>query len=151
LFNRGKFGRVEMAIADGKAVSEAMLGTLRDIVGPANLRAGETLLAVDPGWHPDNLKAGLMVSPATVKEVVAVVTFCRDRGIVIVPQGGRTGLVGGGISVPGEIVLSTARLNRIARLDPTERVAVVEAGVTLATLQGAALVHGLEPGIDLPS
>jgi FAD/FMN-containing dehydrogenase len=140
-----------MAIADGKAVSEAMLGTLRDIVGPANLRTGETLLAVDPGWHPDNLKAGLMVSPATVEEVVAVVTFCRDRGIVIVPQGGRTGLVGGGISVPGEIVLSTARLNRIARLDPTERVAVVEAGVTLATLQGAALVHGLEPGIDLPS
>ncbi|QQF06751.1 FAD-binding oxidoreductase [Sinorhizobium meliloti] len=66
-------------------------------------------------------------------------------------HGGRTGLVGGGISRPGELVLSTARLNRILFLSPVENVAVVEAGVTLQSLQQAAADHGLEPGIDLPS
>ena len=42
-------------------------------------------------------------------------------------------------------------MNRIERLDPIERVAVVEAGITLEALQAAALEHRLEPGIDLAS
>src|SRR5437016_3050872 len=71
------------------------------------------------------------------------------HGISIVPQGGRTGLVGGAISQPGEIILSLRRMNRIERLDPVERVAVVGAGVTLEELQMAAAAHRLEPGIDL--
>jgi FAD/FMN-containing dehydrogenase len=65
------------------------------------------------------------------------------------PRGGRTGLVGGNVSGPGQVVLSLARMNRIERIDTAERVAVVEAGVALETLQTAASVHGLEPAIDL--
>ncbi len=93
--------------------------------------------------------AGVVVSPRSTAEVAEVVRIAARHGVPIVPQGGRTGLVGGSISHPGEIILSSARMNRIERLDGIERVAVVEAGVTLETLQVAAAERGLEPGIDL--
>jgi len=124
---------------------------LEAIVGPKGLRRGEEVDLLDTGWHPDNLRARLLVAPATTDEVAAVVRLASARGAAIVPQGGRTGLVGATRTVPEEIILATSRLDRIVRLDPFERVAVVEAGVTLEALQKAAAEHGLEPGIDLPS
>ena len=42
-------------------------------------------------------------------------------------------------------------MNRVVRVEPRERVAVVEAGVTLQSLIDAAAVFDLKPGIDLPS
>lgn len=127
------------------------LNELREAIGVAHVRTGEAVEALDPGWHPDNVKAGVLVAPNSAAEVAAIVAICRAHGIGVVPQGGRTGLVGGAISAPGEIVLSTARLNRIVDLDPVARIAVVEAGVTLEALQQAAREHRLEPGIDIPS
>lgn len=127
------------------------LSDLADIVGPANIRTGEAIGELDPGEEPDNLGASAVVSPGTVEELAALVRTCVRHGVTMVPQGGRTGLVGGGISTAGQVVVSTRRLNRIERLDPAERVAVVEAGCTLQALQEAALAHRLEPGIDLPA
>lgn len=129
-------------------VSHDLIGSLRMIVGASNVRTGAEA-DVDPGQHPDNLGAGIIVSPGSTEEVAAVVQLCRRDGVPVVAHGGRTGLVGGGISRPGEIVLSLARMNRIERLDPVERTAVVQAGVSLEALQVAALEHRLEPGIDL--
>ncbi|HEX4764857.1 MAG TPA: FAD-binding oxidoreductase [Lichenihabitans sp.] len=130
----------------GKALDE-----LRNAIGAIHVRTDEAVEALDPGWHPDNLKAGVLVAPESTAEVAAVLTICRAYGIGVVTHGGRTGLVGGAISAPGEIVLSTVRLNRIVDLDPVARVAVVEAGVTLEALQQAAQIHRLDPGIDIPS
>ena len=61
-----------------------------------------------------------MVRPRVTLEVSAILRVCDRDGIGVVPHGGRTGLVGGGISRPGEIVLSLDRVNGIARLDPIE-------------------------------
>lgn len=127
------------------------LSDLASAVGAANIRTGAAIAELDPGEEPDNLGASAVVSPATTGEVAAVVRLCVRDGVSMVPQGGRTGLVGGGISTAGQLVISTRRLNRIERLDADERVAVVEAGCTLQALQEAALVHRLEPGIDLPA
>jgi FAD/FMN-containing dehydrogenase len=127
------------------------LNALREAIGAANVRTDESVEAIDPGWHPDNLRAGVLVAPNSAAEIAAVLTICRAHGIGVVPHGGRTGLVGGAVSAPGEVVLSTARLNRIVDIDPVARVAVVEAGVTLQALQIAAQAHRLEPGIDIPS
>ncbi len=99
----------------------------------------------------DQGEARVVASPGSTAEVAAVLKVCAGLGIGVVPQGGRTGLVGGEIASAGEIVLSSARLNRILELDPVARVAVVEAGVTLEALQEAARPHRLEPGIDIPS
>ena len=124
---------------------------IRDIVGEGNFKEGEAVATIDYGVAPENLGAGAVVLPGTTGEVAAVVKCCRAHGVPLVTHGGRTGLVGGALSRPGELVLSTARLNRILHLCPVERVAVVEAGVTLQALQMAAAEHRLEPGIDLPS
>lgn len=125
------------------------LSSLEDALGPRNVKTGTDVLSIDPGWHPDNLRCGVIVYPSSTAKVAAVVQICRQHGVSIVTHGGKTGLVGGGISKLGEIVVSLERMNRIERLDAVEQVAVVEAGTTLQTLQEAAVVDGLSPGIDL--
>lgn len=124
---------------------------IRTIVGEGNFREGEAAAAIDYGFAPENLGAGAVVLPGTTGEVAAIVKACLAHGVPLVTHGGRTGLVGGATSKPGDLVLSTTRLNRIRHICPIERVAVVEAGVTLQALQTAAAEHRLEPGIDLPS
>lgn len=130
------------------AIPSAILDGMCVVVGAQHVRTG-VAANVDPGTNPDNLGAGIIVAPGSTEEVAAVVQLCRRHAIAIVPQGGRTGLVGGSVSEPGEVVLSLERMNRIERIDPLERTAIVEAGVCLEALQLAATAHGLEPGIDL--
>ncbi len=102
-----------------------------------------------PGEHPDNFGAGVMVQPASTRDASDLIGWAARNGVAIVPQGGRSGLVGGNISQPGEIILSTARLNCIEAIFADEKTAIVGAGVTLEALQKAAADHGLSPGIDL--
>ena len=131
------------------AVPLPVVDSIREVVGASNVLTGEDAGAIDLGSNRVECGAGIVVAPSSTDEVAAVVRICRQNEVPIVPQGGRTGLVGGCVSRAGEIVLSMARMNSIERLDPVERVAVVCAGVTLEALQAATLEHRLEPGIDL--
>ncbi|MGK9232454.1 FAD-binding oxidoreductase [Inquilinus limosus] len=127
----------------------AFLARLDALLGPGGVARAEALAGTDPGYHPDNLAAGIQASPRSIEEASAVLALCHEAGVPVVPHGGRTGLVGGGASRPGQIVLSTRRLDRILEIDTAARLAVVETGVTLQRLQEAAAEHGLTPGIDL--
>ncbi|MFS8049659.1 FAD-binding oxidoreductase [Rhizobium sp. BR 314] len=129
----------------------AFKAEISKIVGDGNFKDGEAISTIDYGVTAENLGARAVVFPKTTEEVVAIVQCCRANCVPLVTHGGLTGLVGGAISRPGELVLSTARLNRILHISPIERVAVVEAGVTLQALQAAAAEYRLETGIDLPS
>ena len=88
-------------------------------------------------WHG---KTPLVLRPGSTEEVAAILKLANETGTAIVPQGGNTGLVGG--QVPDEsgsqIVLSLKRLDRIRELDATSNTMTCEAGVVLATAQGAA-------------
>ena len=130
-------------------IDPAALDALRTLLGPGGLRSEDVAGTLDPGITPGNLDAGAVAFPASVEQVAAVVRLCAGQGIPMVPQGGRTGLAGGAVSAPGQLVVSTARLDRILDLDPLAGTAVVEAGVTLGRLQAAAAEHGLSVGIDL--
>ncbi|EPE96101.1 FAD-binding oxidoreductase [Rhizobium grahamii] len=130
---------------------EAFLAEVRRIVGQLNLKEGDAVGNLDYGVTADNLGALAVALPSSTEEVADLVKCANRHRVSVVPHGGRTGLVGGGVSSPEEIVISTARLNRTLEIFPTERVAIVAAGVTLQTLQEAARQHGLEPGIDLAS
>jgi FAD/FMN-containing dehydrogenase len=118
---------------------ESVLQAIRNVVGPkgwiddpADL---EPFLIEERGlFH--GACAGV-VRPATTVEVAAVVALCAEAGVAIVPQGGNTGLVGGGVP-DGGIVLATTRMNRIRAVDPINRTITVEAGVILADVQRAA-------------
>jgi FAD/FMN-containing dehydrogenase len=82
----------------------------------------------------------LVVRPASTAEVAEVVRICAEAKLAVVPQGGNTGLVAGG--VPPEdrdnIVLALGRMNRIRAIDPVNFTMTVEAGCILAQLQQAA-------------
>jgi FAD/FMN-containing dehydrogenase len=78
-----------------------------------------------------------VVRPGDVQEVAFVVRECAHAGVAIVPQGGNTGLVGGGVP-HGGIVLSLGRLDRIREVDAVNATIMVEAGCVLKTVQEAA-------------
>lgn len=111
----------------------------------------DSLSERDPGIDPGNFRAGVAVCPKSVSDVCAVVKFCAENGISMVPQGGRTGLAGGTQSQTGQIVVMMDDMKRIREIDETSRIAVVDAGVTLSELEEAVAKFGLTVGIDLAS
>ena len=77
--------------------------------------------------------------------------LCRDAGVALVPQGGNTGLVGGGVPLHGEAVLSLGRLSRIFDVDQVGGQLTAEAGASVAEVQAAAHAAGWVYGVDLGS
>jgi FAD/FMN-containing dehydrogenase len=82
-----------------------------------------------------------VVRPRDRDEVAFVLQECGKAGVPVVPQGGNTGLVGGGVPYGG-IVLSLARLDRIREIDPVNATITVEAGCILKSVQDAASEAG---------
>jgi FAD/FMN-containing dehydrogenase len=132
----------------------SLLDDLRAAVGDghvlvdADVRAG-----FERDWtNSFGVPALAVVRPGSTEEVAAVIAACRAAGAPIVPQGGNTGLVGGGVpSRPGEVVLSLTRLKEIGEIDRATGQVTVGAGVTLAALAAAATAAGLDSGFDLAS
>ena len=92
-----------------------------------------------------------VVRPASTAEVAAVVAACRAHGTAIVPQGGNTGLVGGGVPLAGEVVLSLRRLSAVGLADATAGQLTAGAGATLSDLHRAAAAAGWAYGVDMAS
>jgi glycolate oxidase len=86
--------------------------------------------------------------PETVDEVIALVRFCREENLPFVARGSGTSLSGGSLPVSNGIVIALNRLNRILRLDPELRLAVVEPGVVNTQVSQAAAPHGLHYSPD---
>jgi glycolate oxidase len=84
-----------------------------------------------------------VVLPETQAEVIETVRWCRQQGVPFVARGSGTSLSGGSLPVAEGIVIGLNRLNRILRLEPQERLAVVEPGVINAQVSAAAAPHGL--------
>ncbi|MGZ6780388.1 MAG: FAD-binding oxidoreductase, partial [Mycobacterium sp.] len=90
-----------------------------------------------------------LVRPGTAEEVAAVLRTCRDAGVHVTVQGGRTSLVAGTVPEHDDVLLSTERLKNIGEVDTVERRVHAGAGVTLAEVQRAAGRAGLVFGVDI--
>jgi FAD/FMN-containing dehydrogenase len=77
-----------------------------------------------------------------------VLGVCRSLGVAVVPQGGNTGLVGGGVPADGEVVLSTTRLTSL-HVHAAEGQLTAGAGTSVAAVASAAEAAGLAYGVDL--
>lgn len=123
---------------------------LRDIVGPAHVLADPDLTApFERDWTGRfGGRAALVVRPADTAQVAESVAVCAAAGVPIVPQGGNTGLVGGGVPRGGEIVISLVRLTEIGEPDSALGHVEVGAGATLGALQQAARSAGFDAGLD---
>ena len=84
-----------------------------------------------------------VVTPRESSEVVALVRHCAKHGIPLVARGAGTGLSGGANAIAGCVVVSFEAMNEIVRIDPDERLAVVQPGVINADLRQACAERGL--------
>ena len=85
----------------------------------------------------------IVVLPDSEAQIVAVLQVCRELKVPVVPRGAGTGLSGGAMPIADGVVLSTARMNRIVRMDAYSRTAVVQPGVRNLAISEAAAQHGL--------
>lgn len=88
-------------------------------------------------------RAGGLLMPANVDEVVSVVRDCVSSSTPFVPRGAGTGLAAGAVPTDGAVVVSLMKMNRIRDVDPVGRTAWVEPGVLNADLSRAVASLGL--------
>jgi FAD/FMN-containing dehydrogenase len=131
----------------------ALIEELRNLVGHAGVLVGPDAEPMLTDWRGVYRgRAVAVVRPGFTEEVSAVMAWADANDVVVVPQGGNTGLSGAatphaGSKPPGHegdgdgrpcIVLSLVRLNRVVELDPDGWTMTVEAGVTVEAAQEAA-------------
>jgi len=85
----------------------------------------------------------VVVLPENEEQIVDILKICLRLSVQVVPRGAGTGLSGGAMPIADGVVLSTARLNKIVKLDPYARTAVVQPGVRNLAISEAAQAHGL--------
>jgi FAD/FMN-containing dehydrogenase len=128
-------------------MSQELISELAQIVGSANvLRAPEDLSGYEQDWRKRwHGRALAVVRPGSTAEVAAVVKACAGAGVSLVPQGGNTGLVGGGVpdDQARQVVLSLRRINAVRKIDAENLTMTVEAGCVLQAVQAAAEAQGL--------
>ena len=85
-------------------------------------------------------KAALVLRPDSTQEVSEILKLAHENGIVIVPQGGNTGLVGAQIPFKSgnEIIVQMGRMNAVRDIDVSNNSITVEAGTILQTIQQLA-------------
>lgn len=131
-----------------------LAAALSEVVGPAHVITDAGVKApFETDWtRRFGGPSLLVVRPASTTEVARVVEICAGEGVPIVPQGGNTGLVGGGVpgsEGPPPVILSASRLQRLEDPDPVAAQVTAGAGVTLSRLQAAARAVGLSFPVDL--
>jgi FAD/FMN-containing dehydrogenase len=126
-----------------------LIDHLRQICGDAHVLTHDDPSTDLSAWELDWRKrirgrALAVVRPGNTAEVAAVVKACAAAGAAIVPQGGNTGLVVGGVpdNSGTQIVLSLGRMHAVRAIDPANLTITVEAGCVLQNLQAAAEAAG---------
>jgi glycolate oxidase len=72
----------------------------------------------------------VVVLPDTVEQVSAILRFCDQNGVRVVPRGSGTSLSGGSLPLADAVLLVMSRFNRIIEIDYLNRTVVAQPGVT---------------------
>jgi glycolate oxidase len=113
-------------------MDDGLLEEFRRITGPAGVLTDPVQLMTYECDALPHLRAmpALVLLPGSAAEVQAIVRICAREGVPFVARGHGTGLSGGALPVPGGVVISLARLNRVLDVDIPNRRVTVEPGVT---------------------
>lgn len=118
----------ERVLADREAIVSAM----RAIVPGEGVVESERQMAV---FETDALTAYrqlplVVVLPETVQQVAAVLRYCHENEVPVVPRGSGTSLSGGSLPLADGVLLVLSKFNRVLEIDYDNRCAVVQPGVT---------------------
>ena len=122
-----------------------VLQELHHLLGDRGVLTGESdLVSAGQDWRGLYHRPPVAVlRPADAIELAEAVRLCVAGGLAMVPQGGNTSMVGGGVpSGPGQVVISLARMSRVRMVDPVDLTLSIEAGATLKAAQVAAAEAG---------
>ena len=115
---------------------------LRAIAGAEHLRAaraGDGVAGVQPQ---------MVFEPSSETELAAALRFGDATGLGVVPRGGGTKTCWGNPPMRADLILSTARLNRVIEYAWADLTVSVEAGCTIQNLQNALAEHGQRIALD---
>ena len=85
----------------------------------------------------------IVVLPETEEQVSEVLKLCHAQQVPVVARGAGTGLSGGAMPMSNGVLLGLSKLNKILKLDPHSRTAVVQPGVRNLAISEAAAPYGL--------
>ena len=128
-------------------VSTDLTSALRAIVGDAGVKTDDSdTAAFLTDWHGQYQGRSIaVVMPETTEQVSQVMALADAHDIVVVPQGGNTGFMGGATPDASgrSILLSLRRMNRIREIDAINMSMTVEAGCVLQSLHDETEKQGL--------
>ncbi len=132
---------------------DPLLAALADIVGDRHVLTDPSVTAAyETDWSRRwSGRSRCVVRPASTDQVAEVVRACIAHDVNVVPQGGNTGLVGGGVPRNGEVVVTTGRLTELGPVGAVAGQVTAGAGVTIAALHDHAAAAGFTYGVDLGS
>src|ERR1041385_6339298 len=111
---------------------------------------GEGVVVSEPerrAYESDGLTAYrqpplVVVLPSNVAQVSAVLRYCKDEGIKVVPRGAGTSLSGGALPLADGVLLGLGKFNRILDIDYENRCVVAQPGVTNLGISHAVAAQG---------
>ncbi|GJD50212.1 putative FAD-linked oxidoreductase [Methylobacterium crusticola] len=123
---------------------DAIVAGLRGLVAPEALVTSEDERRA---FETDGLTAYrrmplAVVLPSTTAEVSAVLRYCHENGVRVVPRGAGTSLAGGAIAQEDAVILGVAKMNQVLALDFANRTARVQSGITNLAISGAVAHEG---------
>jgi glycolate oxidase FAD binding subunit len=127
-------------------VQPELLGKLRTTVGEAHVLTGVDLSPyVIEGRTP-----AAAVFPGSLEEMSGVVGAAASAGVPVIAWGGGTAMSVGAPPARPSLVLGLKRLDRLLEHEPGDLTATVQAGMTVAALQGALRARGQWLSLDPP-
>jgi glycolate oxidase FAD binding subunit len=115
---------------------------LHGILAPDSIRPSTPTDAI-AGIQPR-----LVLEPANEQQLAAALRLANDAGLAVIPRGGGTKLGWGNPPTRADLILSTARLNKIIEHPWADLTVSVEAGCTIQKLQSALAHHGQRLALD---
>ncbi|MGV2983313.1 FAD-binding oxidoreductase [Microbacterium sp. AGC85] len=122
-------------------VTAALRSALGDIVDVTE--AALEAARADRSGHSSAGRPIAVVHAQTIDQVQQTMRIATETRTPVVVRGAGTGLAGAANAGPGEIVLSTLRMNRVLEVRPDDLFAVVEPGILNADLNALLAEHGL--------
>ncbi len=117
---------------------------LKSIVGPANCtRKKEELVCYAYDATAQTYLPDAVLFPQNAREISAILKLANEDGFLVIPRGAGSGMTGGSLAVEGGVILVTARLNRILKIDKDNLIAHVEPGVVTGQFHRAVEKEGL--------